>query len=249
MVGQSKTAMVVLAILVAACAGAAVGETTTTVPVEPPTTTTTTEAVAPVDICRSGAGFIWEPARTYVADCFLVPVSFVPIDAGWRTSRVDGDRFLVTLVEASRPVAEVAVLGYMSSSGLDVVTDSILGFEGLTVVSDQTDVTVGGWSGVLFDVESGLDPSPQATLTWPECYSRTLGTGLTVNGPGFVLLPGGLGETDEFGFAPCRTFRVWVVDVDSVVITLIAAADEEDVLYDSVPTIERLLDSMTFEAP
>ena len=243
-----RAALVAVMLLVAACAGEAADETTTTtVQVAAPTTTSTVVAER-VDICSRGRAIVWEPGQTYAAGCFLVPVSFAPVDSGWRTSRVEGDRFVVTLVEEGRSVAEVALLGYQPSSGLNVVADSILDIEGLTVVSDRSDVTVGGWPAAEFEVESGLDPGQGAQL-WGDCHSRTLGTGIAVNGPGFRLLYGGLGETDEFGFSPCRTFRVWVVDAAGVVITMIATADEEPTLREAMPTIERLLASMSFEAP
>lgn len=253
-----RAALVAVMVLVSACAGGAADETSTpsTVPVEPPPTTTTTvqetttttEAVGPVDICRSGRANLWKPGQDYVAGCFLVSVAFAPIDAGWRTSRVESDRFLVTFAETGEPVAEVAFLGYRPSSGLEIVVDSILRLEGLTLVSDQTAVTVGGSSAVTFDVETGLDTRPSAANS-DECESNSLGTSLSTNGPGWRLLRGAIEQYNEFGFAPCRTFRVWVVDVADVAITMIATADKEPILRGAMPTIERLIDSMTFRAP
>ena len=139
----------------------------------------------------------------------------------------------------------MALLGYQHLSGLHAVVDSILALEGLTLVSGQSQMTVGGSPAIRFDVETGLDLGPNAANSG-ECESNSLGTSLATNGPGWRLLWGAMHQQNEFGFAPCRTFRVWVVDVSGVVITMIAAADEEPTLREWMPTIERLVDSMTF---
>ena len=245
-----------LGLLLAACSGGTADTTvpvpeptTTTTTVEEPSTTTTTMTVAEaVDICRSGTAIVWKPGQTHVATCFLLPLSFTPREGGWRTFSVQEDRLHVTLAEAGAPVAEVAILAYRPSAGLDAVADSILALEGPTVVADPTDVTLNGKPAVTFDVSTPPDPSSEPG--WNECHTLSLGTVIAAqDGPGWRLFEGGLDGTDAYGLAPCRTFRVWVVEIAGVTVTFIATADEEPTLREAMPTIERHLDSMTFEAP
>lgn len=129
---------------------------------------------------------------------------------------------------------------------MDVVVDSILELEGLSVVSDQEEVPVGGSPAVTFGVVSASDPSPVAI---GECHSLSVGVRIgAAGGPGWRLLEsGGLDGDDDFGFSPCRAFRVWVVDVASTVVTMLAAAQDEEALEHPLPRIERLLDTIRFE--
>lgn len=250
--------MVVMATIVAACGGQTPAEVPASEPApsEPPITTaasadTTTLPVATsVDLCR-GRGIVWEPGVDYTADCFIVPVSFAPGDEGWRTNGASGEWVLVTLAEGGVPVAEVALLAYRPSAGTESIVDSILELDGLTVVSEQRDVTAGGLRAVTFDVVSAPDPSSTVAVPIDECNSLSVGVVIgAAGGPGWPLLEsGGLDGDHNYGFSPCRAFRVWVVDVRGTVVTVLAAADTEVALTEAMPRIERLLAALRFEAP
>lgn len=178
-----------------------------------------------------------------------MPVAFEPLDEGWRTNGARAESMLVTLAEDSRPVAEVALLAYRPNSSVDIVVDSILDLEGLTVVSDQREVLIDGASAVTFDVVSAPDPSSTAAVPIDECNSLSVGVVIgAAGGPGWRLLEsGGLNGEPDYGFSPCRAFRVWVVDIADTVLTVLAAAETEVALAEWLPEIERLLDAIRFE--
>ena len=53
----------------------------------------------------------------------------------------------------------------------------------------------------------------------------------------------------EYGIAACKVSRVWVFETNGESVTVIGGAVDPDRFDELMPVVERMLDSMTFEAP
>lgn len=246
MLRRSMTAIAVVAILSAACAGEALEETTRSTMLSSPTTldattTATTGVEEAVDICNRGK--VWEPGTTYSADCFLVPVSFEPVDTGWRSQGVGVDRMLLTWIEnegADEPTAQVGVVAYRPADSASEVVDVIVDFVDVEAVSERTQVAVGGHRAVVIDIQHGESSRTQYE---DPCFRIDAGLRLPGELPGERLTPEGL---TTVGLGPCQVFRVWAVSATRGTVTIVAAFSDTDRFDELMPVVERLLDTMTF---
>lgn len=227
------------------------GETTvsTTSPVAEPTTTTTTlEAEEPVDICPRGV--VWEPGTTYSADCFLVPVTFEAGDAGWRSSGARARAAVMTNIDSgSGHAIRVGLLAYRPDLEAESVLDSVLSIEGVVALTDRVHVVVAGHDALTVDAETASKADDQSGFPCVEdSFAVALGQpGRGVASAGYTLVDAGM--SGRFGMGACRTFRIWVFEAAGSVVTVVATPDDPDRFDDAIAVVERLLDSMTFEAP
>ena len=68
-----------------------------------------------------------------------------------------------------------------------------------------------------------------------------------IDEPGYALVVPG--TPHEYGIAACKVSRVWVFETNGRSVTVIGGAVDPDRFDELMPLVERLLDSMTFEAP
>lgn len=223
---------------------------TTTVFVAPTTTqlvTTTTVVTERVDICSRG--LLWEVGSIYGAGCFIVPLSFEPDEEGWRSGGGGNNWVRIDWRETGGDVAiRMAALAYEPQSDPASVLDQIIAIDGVNAQGISRGVSVGTHSATTVDVHTDPDPQPEV-LDFDECSSDQ---GLVTWGydvwPGYPLVYDPQSSTEEFGLGACATFRIWAVDMDGTTVTILATTEEQARFEELMPTVERLLESMSVGA-
>lgn len=248
----------VVVLLLAACSANAdrstsfdpVAEPATTIEAIPSTTstaqsTTTSEPMGPVDICR-GRAEVWESGGVYLAECFVVPVSFQSPGEGWVSSSV-GDSWLVVrwMDPADSEVAAwMGMLPFRHEETPSVVVDEILSVEGISLVpgSERETVTLGSWAGVRVDV-AGAEDGP-SILSGSGC---TTGQAVMFN-PHTGHELGSTGNPSlVIGVGACHVVRVWVVEVEDRSMTILGGTVDPDRHQEAVAKIEELFEGMSFD--
>ena len=244
-------------VLLAACGGQAAETTTAAVAVEQPSTTTsssTTTTVAETTTTEAGsvslsAGrtVVLEPGVDYASDGFLVPLAWRVEDDGWRWYGVGEDWAYLALVLDGDLAAALALLGYRSWLPSGEVVEAIVGREEVTVVEGPTVATVAGVEAITVDVEG----APEQAQVNDERNGCTGGIGrFFLDEPGYArVVESRSTNPKEYGIASCKVSRVWVFETNGSSVTVIGGAVDPDRFDELMPLAERLLDTMSFEAP
>lgn len=239
--------LIVVAVINGACASDT-GEATTSTETLPPAEVTSTTAFetsttlppTPTDICP--VGLVWEPGTTYVAECFLFPVSFLPSEPGWRSSGAAEQWVSLRWVgSASRLEVGVAMLVLRHDLKPGDIVDEVETLEGIDFVAEPQPTTVGGRTGLVVAIEassSGNVPS-EARSCLPAGVAEFLeeagGRGL-IEGVSRSLL----------GVGYCHVVRVWVLDIGGRTVTIVAGASDPARGDEAAATVERLLNTASF---
>lgn len=236
-----------MAVLVAACQPETV--MSTTVSVAPPstvsTTTSTTISVAeePVRICARGLP--WDVGTTYVADCFVRPMSFIPQDEGWVSSGATDSHVRLRWNDpADRDVSvRIALIAYRIDRSPAEVLESIVDVDGVSSVSGGDPVEVAGVTGIVAELEGG--PEEDAPNIGAERDGCTSGSAVWLTndqfGHGFFPIHGLV-----IGVGACHLVRAWIVDVDGLTLTILAGTEDPEIHPIAVDAAERLFASMAF---
>ena len=151
--------------------------------------------------------------------------------------------------ELNDPAARFALWAYRSSDSPQTVIESILSIDGVDALTEVGGTKVSGRDAVGVDVATEIDEFNAADT----CSLSNLGLRTwdgDIGQPGYFLFSVGDGTFRlDFGLGACKTFRLWAIEVDDFTVTIAATADKDERFDELMPTIERLLDSMTFEAP
>lgn len=212
-----------------------------------PTTTSSVPSANPQDIC--GAALLWDPGLSYVADCFLIPVTFAPTGPGWRSIRSGPEWIELSWVDAASDEVQIRLLFLILDAAQppDEVLESILTIEGVDVLRPPAPTEIAGIDALVADVAT--EPRP-ATGTDRTCTSMTHSVNLFGGErPGYLLLDRtGVGRGAAYGLGACLAFRIWTLNLDGVTVTVIAAADGADLLRDAGTRVDSLLATVTFDA-
>lgn len=250
---RRKAILLAVVLVAAGCGREGAVETTTTptadvsmttAPVETATTELVSVAEGAVSI-PAGRTELWAAGAAYGTDRFVVPVSFVPVDDGWRSVGVTSNWLHVTWVagDPREQVGSLTVLSYRSVSGVDEVVAAITSIEGVQVLAGPAVGAVGGVDWVVFDVEG--EEQDVVTPQSSDGCSSTTGR-FFFDRAGYTLVDD---DPHALGIAACKLSRVWVAEVEGMTVTVIGGVDDKDRTDEVLVGIERLLDSMTFEAP
>jgi hypothetical protein len=241
-----------LAIYLSACSSNEVSPSTVALEsVTVPTTTSTTVlasttsligAATPIDICPRG--LVWDPGTTYFADCFIFPIAFQTDEPGWRSFGGSVQVVRAELWGEHGGLVGVQLLGYESTLSPENVLELILAIDGVETVTAPAVATIASWSGVTADVRTAPDPQPaRSDGSTADCSSPRYALRWFFDAwPGYPLL---LAFPDEFGLGACYRFRVWVLDVDGVSITITAVVFDPDRFEERVGAAEELLASLS----
>lgn len=237
-----KVGLLAVVLTGASCSTDAVQTTTTPDRAIDPTTTTAIQPTAttlPRAVEIPGRGAVWDEGTTYVAGDFIVPVAFTPSQEGWRSFGAGEAWVLATWFDPESVEESVSLLAvaHRSSDPIQAVVDSIVGDDGVQVITAPRDVTVAGEAGVSFDVEGLPHRLPQSA----PCSG---GSGFFFNTHPLGLIGDGY---QEYGIPACGMTRVWVVGAGSTV-TFLASTLQAERFDELMQVAELLLDSMTFES-
>ena len=254
------TLLLTVALMVGACAAETVTRPTTTVAVAEPSTTTTTvmeaakttdavesattEAEGSVDICSRSVG--WLTGTSYVADCFVVPVSFEPVGQGWRSSGAGEEWMKVVWADPDDQslTVRIGLMSYRSSEAPADVIKAIVASEVIAAVSSVEEVTVAGFRALRVDVEG--DPEPGGEAAAPGSGGCTGNSPVWFAGTSFghsiIGVPSGV-----MGVGACDRVRLWVLDAGGKSITIIAGTADPDRHTEAVAKVEELFEGMSFE--
>ena len=247
MTRRAHSVILVMAVLVVACQQETV--TTTTVPVAPPstlgTTTTVTSVVEETAVSICGRGLPWDIGTTYVADCFVHPISFLPQDDGWVSSgATDTEVRLRWNDPADRDVSvRIAIIAYRINEAPTAVLETIIDVDGVSSVEGPDPVEVAGVTGIVV----GLEGAPEAD-GFPHDPARDGCTSdsavwLTNDQFGHGFFPMG---SLIIGVGACDLVQAWIVDVDGLTLTLLAGTVDPADHQIAVDAAERLFASMSF---
>lgn len=242
-----RTVILVMALLVVACQPETV--TTTTVSVAPPstlgTTTTATSVVEEDAASMCGRGLPWDIGATYVADCFVHPMSFMPQDDGWvSTGATDSHVRLRWNDPDDRDVSvRIAIIAYQINEAPAEVLEAILEVDGVSSVGGPDPVEVAGMSGIV----AGLEGAPEED-GFPNDPARDGCTSdsavwLTGDQFGHGFFPIG---SLVIGVGACDLVQAWIVDVDGLTLTILAGTVDPADHPIAVDAAERLFASMMF---
>lgn len=212
-----------------------------------PATTSRVPPAGPQDIC--GAALVWDPGVAYMADCFLIPVTFTPTEPGWRSVRSGPEWIELAWIERASHEVTYRLLFLLvdDTEPPDQVLDSVLTIEGVDVLRPPTPTEIAGIDALVADVET--EPRP-ATGTDRTCTSMTHAVNLFAGErPGYLLLDRtGVGHGAAYGLGACLAFRIWTMGVDDVTVTVIAAAESADQLRQADTPVESVLATATFDS-
>lgn len=243
------------AVVASGCTPVTSPETTTTtvaiatVP-EPTTSSTTAPEDTPVDLC---AAFVaWEVDTVHVARCFLAPIAFTPDIGGWHTTSANAEAIAGhwTSPDDNQPSIRFVVLAYVPAAAPSEVLGSILTIDGVNAVRDPAESEGVQWVDV--ETEPVLMRMPNLELV--DC-ARDATLDLIKSGgePGYTLLDRtSLGQADGgslYGLGACRLFRIWAVPISDITITVVATTDDLDRFDELMPTMQRLVDTITVATP
>lgn len=248
-------AVVPVVFLVAACTSTTAPTTSDSAPVVSPAasvSTTTSEnagpvVAGPVDLCPRGMA--WDTGVAYVADCFIVSVTFEPTVEGWRSRGVGAEWIEGTWIdpETSTPSVHFALLAYESSKAPEEVIASIVDIDGVNATSEIQSALVAGRTGLQVDVIT--DPAPANNHT----HGRRGGCStdfdhaldLSLFSPGYILMDriGFSSFGSVYGLGACFAFRIWAIEVDGFTLTLIVAAPHSDELEPAASSVQSLFDA------
>lgn len=241
-------AIMATVVLAGSCTAGTGDQTTTTAPpvtestataTNPPETTTTTHHATFADICS--VGLVWEPGTTYVADCFLFPVSFLPTEPGWRSSGAAEEWVALRWVGSdTQPEVGVALLALRHDLDPVAIVDEIAPLEGIDVVAEPRPITLAGRTGLVVEVEaSPSDGPPDARSCLPAGVTQFL-----TDAGGQRLIEGV--SRSLLGVGYCHVVRVWVLDIGGRTVTIVAGTSDPARDKEAAATVERLLDTTSF---
>lgn len=250
---RRNAALLVAMLVAAACADEAAEITTTSAMVEqtsttstPSTTTTVPETpttkAGPV-VLSAGRTVRLEPGVNYASDGFLVPLAWRVDDDGWRWQGVAEDWAYLGLIIDGEVAAALALLGYRTSLLPNEVVETILAKEEVEVVDGPAVAMVGGLEAIKVDVEGAPE---RAQVDDRRCTGDIVR--FFIDEPGYALVVDPANPY-EYGIAACKVSRVWVFETNGKSLTVIGGASDPDRFDELMPLVERLLDSMSFEAP
>lgn len=251
---EHRLAIVVHLLVLTACTSTASPPSTDPAPVVPapvlvPEATspsTQPEVAESVDLCPRGIA--WEVGRSYVADCFLVPVRFAPTIDGWRSRGVGAEWIEATWIdpEVSGSTLNFVLLAYEPTRATEEVMAMILDIDGVQGTSEAQPALVAGRTGKRIDVST--DPAPANDSSQgrrggcSNSYDRAVD--LYFTGPGYILLDRiGSSGGSVYGLGACFAFRIWVIEVDGFALTLIVAATHPDQLEAAASAVMSLFDT------
>lgn len=242
-----RTVILVMAVLVAACQPETA--TTTTVSIAPPstlaTTTTVTSVVEDAAVSMCGGALAWDVGDTYVADCFVLPMSFTTQEQGWvSTGATDSHVRLRWNDPDDRDVSvRIAIIAYRINEAPAEVLEAILDVDGVLSLGGPDPVEVAGMTGIV----AGLEGAPEED-GFPDDPARDGCTSdsavwLTNDQFGHGFFPIG---SLVIGVGACDLVQSWIVDVDGLTLTILAGTVDPADHPAAVEAAEGLFDSMTF---
>ena len=251
---RRKAILLAVVLVAAGCGREGAVETTTTMEVAAASTEVTTtiapEAAATTvpdgpTLLTAGRTVLLESGTAYASGGFVLPFSFRVDDDGWRWYGVAEDWAYLGWVSDGEVAAAVAILGYRTSLAPAEIVEAVESIEGVDVVAGPSDTVVGAFDGLSIDVE-GAPERAQVGIGSQPCTDGVARFFTDEAGYALVEDPA---NPFEYGVAACKVSRLWVVDANGQSITLIGGATDPGRFDEVIPVVERLVDSMSFEAP